>query len=163
MVKKIASARTIQIGLNDKQRSAVIDVLNRALADTVVLYFKTRNFHWHVQGPSFTELHQFFETQYEQLDESMDEIAERARALDGRAAASLAEYVKLTRLKENKTALSASDMLAELLADHESMIRQLRKDIEAVGDAGDAGTEDFLTGLMAGHEKMAWMLRAYLR
>ena len=54
-------------------------------------------------------------------------------------------------------------MLSALLADHESVIRSLRKDLETADDLGDAGTNDFLTGLMERHEKFAWMLRAYLR
>jgi starvation-inducible DNA-binding protein len=58
-------------------------MLNRTLGDTVLPYVKSRNFHWNVEGPQFSELHQLFERQYEQLDESMDEIAERAGALGG--------------------------------------------------------------------------------
>jgi len=154
---------SIHIGLNDKQRGVVINMLNRTLGDTVLLYVKTRNFHWNFEGPQFSELHQLFERQYEQLDESMDEIAERARALGGRAAGSMAEFLKLSRLKESQGTLSASDMLAELLADHESLIRQLRQDSTMAGENGDAGSEDFLIGLMQAHEKTAWMLRSYLR
>ncbi|MGE5339024.1 MAG: Dps family protein, partial [Gemmatimonadota bacterium] len=76
-------------GLSDKARKTMVDVLNRLLADEFVLYVKTRNFHWNVVGPNFSELHKFFEGQYEQLDGSIDDIAERARALDGMAAGSM--------------------------------------------------------------------------
>jgi len=154
----------INIGLSDTARKATGDILNRLLADEVVLYVKTRNFHWNVEGPDFSPLHKFFEEQYDALDEIMDEVAERARALGGYAAGSLGEYGKLTRLKEAAgSAKPAKEMLAELLSDHESIIQSLRKDIATVGEEhGDKGTEDFLTGLMEQHEKMAWMLRAYL-
>lgn len=153
----------INTGLSDKSREKVVGILNALLADEVVLYVKTRNFHWNVEGPSFSEHHKFFESQYEALDEIMDDVAERARALDGRAAGSLAEFLKLARLKEAKSGLSGEEMIAALLADHEAVVRQLRSDVEAAGAAGDAGTNDFLTGLIESHEKMAWMLRAYLR
>ena len=53
-------------------------------------------------------------------------------------------------------------MIANLLSDHETVIRNLRKGINICGDAGDAGTEDFLTQLIEKHEKTAWMLRATL-
>ena len=54
-------------------------------------------------------------------------------------------------------------MLSDLLADHETIIRQLRADLAVTMDKhGDAGTSDFLTGVMEKHEKMAWMLRAFL-
>ncbi len=150
-------------GLSDKARKTMVDVLNRLLADEFVLYVKTRNFHWNVVGPNFAELHKFFEGQYEQLDEFIDDIAERARALDGMAAGSMTDFLKLARLTEASSHLSAPEMLRALLADHEQLIRQLRSDIEIAADADDAGTEDFLTGLMEGHEKSAWMLRAFAR
>jgi starvation-inducible DNA-binding protein len=156
---------TIDIGLNDNKRKPVIDILNRLLADEVALYVKTRNFHWNVEGSDFGELHKFFEGQYEELDEIMDEVAERARALDGYATGSLGEFAAATRLKEAKGGrLAAKEMLAQLLADHHAIIRNLRSEAAEVGEKhGDAGTEDFLVGLMEQHEKMAWMVRAYLR
>lgn len=154
----------VNIGLKDSQRKPVIDILNRLLADEILLYIKTRNFHWNVEGPDFSETHKFFEAQYEELDEIMDDVAERARSIGGRAAGSMSEYLKLTRLSEEKADITGEKaMIAHLLDDHESIIRQLRKDIDAVGDKhGDAGTNDFLTGVMEAHEKMAWMLRSYL-
>jgi starvation-inducible DNA-binding protein len=151
------------IGLSERQRAPVVKILNALLADEFVLYVKTRRFHWNVTGPDFAELHEFFEGQYEKLDEVIDEVAERARALDGFAAGSLAEFLELARLKENRGRNpDARTMVRELLADHESVIRQLRADLRACAKLGDEGTTDFLTGLMEEHEKMAWMLRAYL-
>lgn len=152
------------IGLNPEQRDRVVAVLATLLADEYVLYTKTRNYHWNVVGPQFNDLHKFFETQYEALDEFIDEVAERARSLGGRAPGTLAEFVKAARLKEEpgKT-LDARAMIASLLADHEQLVRTLRGDLATVMDKhGDAGTSDFLTGLMEKHEKMAWMLRAFL-
>jgi len=152
------------IGLTDAQRTGVIDILNTLLADEYVVYTKTRNFHWNVTGPHFNDLHKFFEAQYTELNDIVDDVAERARALGGQAAGSLAEFTKQTRLAEQpgKT-LSANAMLAALLADHEALIQQLRVDLETcTSKHGDAGTTDFLTGLMEQHEKMAWMLRAFL-
>jgi starvation-inducible DNA-binding protein len=130
----------------------------------VVLYVKTRNYHWNVEGPDFSEAHRFFEGQYEALDEIMDDVAERARSLGGRATGSLAQFLKLTGLKEDNGKTAGSNaMFKDLLGDHEAIVRRLRKDVGVVGDKhGDAGTEDFLTGLIEQHEKMAWMLRSFL-
>ncbi len=155
---------SINIGLNDKQRSGVVDILNAALADEFVLYTKTRNFHWNVVGPQFNDLHKFFEAQYEELEGFIDDVAERARALGGVALGSMQGFLKHTRLKESTGAPPAAmAMIAELLNDHEAIIRQLRDDIGKVSDKfGDEGTADFLTGNMEAHEKMAWMLRAFL-
>ena len=152
------------IGLPDKSRDAVVRILNVLLADEYVLYTRSRNFHWNVVGPGFSELHAFFQTQYEALDDIVDEVAERTRALGGTAAGSLGEFLKLARLKESPVGpKDGPAMLAALLEDHEAVIQALRRDLGIVGEKhGDAGTNDFLTGLMERHEKMAWMLRAHL-
>ena len=154
----------VNIGLSEKQRSGVVDILNATLADEFVLYTKTRNFHWNVTGPQFNDLHKFFEAQYQELEGFIDDVAERARALGGVALGSMQSYLKRTRLKESSGAPPvAMTMIAELLNDHEAIIRQLREDVAKVSDKlGDEGTADFLTGNMEAHEKMAWMLRAFL-
>lgn len=151
------------IGLSGKSRDAVLDVLGRLLADEHVLYVKTRNFHWNVTGLDFGVLHELFEKQYDALGGTIDEIAERIRMLGGIAPGSMKEFIKLTRLDEQPGGkLEAAKMIAALLSDHESVIRSLRDAIEVAGGAGDAGTNDFLTGLLEDHEKTAWMLRAHL-
>ena len=159
-----AIGKQVNIGLNDKQRNGVVDILNAALANEFVLYAKTRNYHWNVMGPQFNDLHKFFEAQYEEIEGFIDDTAERARALGGTALGSMQGFLKHTRLKESTgTPPAAMDMVADLLGDHEAIIRQLREDIATVTDKyGDDGTADFLTGTMEDHEKMAWMLRAFL-
>ena len=151
------------IGINDAQRAAVVEILTTLLADEYLLYTKTRNYHWNVVGPQFNDLHKFFESQYGELDGIVDEVAERARALGGNALGTLAEFTQRARLKEHPGQYpDAKGMLAALLADHEALIRSLRTDAEVVMDKHkDAGTNDFLVGLMEKHEKMAWMLRAF--
>jgi len=160
-----AHSTSTDIGLAEKQRHNVIAILNTLLADEFLLYIKSRRFHWNVEGANFSQLHDLFEEQYEQLSQIVDDVAERARALDGIAAGSLEEYLKLTRINEQPaSAYEARGMIAALLQDHETLIRHLRQDLRACGaQDGDEGTMDFLTGLMQKHEKMAWMLRAHLR
>jgi starvation-inducible DNA-binding protein len=154
----------VDIGIPDDNRQKVIDILNTLLADEFLLYTKTRNYHWNVTGPQFNDLHKFFETQYEALDEVIDEVAERVRALGGRALGTLEEFRAAARLGEKAGPVpSARDMLASLLADHEALIRALRSDVDTVTDRQrDVGTADFLTGLLEQHEKTAWMLRSFL-
>ena len=88
----------------------------------------------------------------------------KTRSLGGFAPGSLAEFLKLSRIKEQVgTKRDSQFMVNDLLADHEAIIKTLRNDLEAcVGEFSDVGTSDFLTGLMEKHEKMAWMLRATL-
>jgi starvation-inducible DNA-binding protein len=154
---------TPNIGIADEHRRSVAAILNALLADEYVLYTKTRNYHWNVVGPRFNDLHAFFQKQYEALDDVIDDVAERIRALGAPTAATLAEFSKLTRLREHPGEYPDADgMLAVLLADHETVIRQLRADVDACTEHKDVGTSDFLTGLMEQHEKTAWMLRSFV-
>ena len=152
----------IHIDISQKNREAVVLILNRILSDEYLLYTKTRNYHWNVIGPHFNDLHKFFEAQYEELDEIFDEVAERSRSLGGHALGSMKEFLDQTRLSEKPGNYPvASEMVGNLLADHETLIRNLRKELKQCGDDyGDEGTADFLTSLMEKHEKMAWMLRS---
>lgn len=151
------------IGIPDKSRKEVAAILSTLLADEHVLYMKTRNAHWNVNGPDFHAMHLFFETLYKLLEEKIDEVAERIRSLNHDALGSFAEILKLTNLKEMGGAgHDSASFMEALLADHESIIRSLREDEAKATKLGDDGTSDFLVGLMEEHEKMAWMLRASL-
>ncbi len=154
----------INIGLSDKDREGVVQILNNLLADEYVLYTKTRKYHWNVVGPEFNDLHKFFESQYEVLDEIIDDVAERSRSLEGKSIATLTEFLKQTRLKEDLGEYPAArEMISNLLTGHEVIIRSLRADLETCAERyHDMGTNNFLTDLMEKHEKMAWMLRAFL-
>jgi starvation-inducible DNA-binding protein len=150
------------IALSDEQRTEVVKLLHILLADEYVLYTKTRNYHWNVVGPQFTQLHTFFETQYNALNLVVDEVAERVRALGSFSHGTLSEFARHTRLQEEPGQYpSAPEMLRRLLTDHETIIRNVRCDAErCVDQYHDAGTSDFLVGLMEQHEKQAWMLRS---
>ena len=153
---------TPKIGISDKNREAVVEILNSVLSDEYVLYTQTRKFHWNVTGPQFHDLHKFFESQYEELDEIVDKVAERARSLGGKSFGTLGEFLKHTKLKERPGENpKAAGMIAVLLQDHETLIQNLREALTLCAERHrDMGTSDFLTGLMEKHEKMAWMLRA---
>jgi starvation-inducible DNA-binding protein len=153
-----------EIGLLDKNRDAVVKILNTTLSDEMVLLVKTRNYHWNVTGPQFNDLHKFLDGQYGELNEIVDDVAERARALGGMAFGTMGEFQKQSRLKEHPGQHpSPKSMLNNLLTDHEAIIRTLRADLAICQDThGDAGTADFLTGLLTQHEKMSWMLRSFL-
>ncbi|MGH7975144.1 MAG: Dps family protein [Limisphaerales bacterium] len=152
------------IGIADKNRKAVATELEKLLADEFLLYTKTRNAHWNIEGRDFHSVHVFFESQYGQLDEIMDNVAERIRQLGHYAPATLKEFLSLTHLTEKSGETNNSQgFIKELLADHESIIIFLRENVNRfANDFKDAGTSDFITGLMEDHEKMAWMLRAHL-
>jgi starvation-inducible DNA-binding protein len=153
-----------KIGIAEKNLDNSIALLSRILSDEVTLYMKTRKFHWNVYGESFMEIHKLFEGQYNELEESIDSIAERISKLGGKTIGTMKEFMQLTRVKESPGKYPGhKEMMKELLRDHESVIVLLRKDIEISSiKTKDAGTADFLTGLMEQHETTAWILRRYL-
>jgi len=152
------------IGISEQNLEGVIKILSTLLADEYVLYTKARNYHWNVVGMQFNDLHKFFQTLYEELNDYVDDVAERIRTLGGKSVATLKEFLDLTRLKEHPGEYpDAKTMLTNLLNDYETIIRNLRNDIVTVSEKyQDLGTADFLTELMEKHEKTAWMLRSFL-
>ena len=91
----------INIGIAEQDRAAIAEGLSRLLADTYLLYLKTHNFHWNVEGPMFQTLHDMFMAQYTETWNAIDPIAERIRALGGIAPGSMAAFLKLARLSED--------------------------------------------------------------
>jgi starvation-inducible DNA-binding protein len=152
------------IGITDKHLENVTALLTVLLADEMTLYIKTRKFHWNVSGESFMELHKLFQQQYKELEETVDEVAERINKLGEKTIGTMKEFTEKTRLKEAPEKYpSQKEMIKELLSDHEDVIVHLRKDIEETGEKNkDAGTTDFLTKIMEEHETAAWILRRYL-
>jgi starvation-inducible DNA-binding protein len=152
-----------EIGINEKHLHKTIGQLSIILSDEMTLYIKTRKFHWNVAGESFMELHKLFQSQYTELEETIDSVAERIGKLGGKTISTMKEFAHLTRLKEHPDEYpSQKEMLKELLTDHEIVIVEFRKIIEEESAAKDAGTTDFLTGIMQQHETTAWVLRRYL-
>lgn len=152
------------IGISKKNLKNSATILSAVLSNEMILYVKTRKSHWNVTGESFMELHKLFELQYTQLEKSIDEIAERIGKLGHKTIGTMHEFLHLSSLQESPGNYSSSkDMLKELLNDHETIIVQIRKDIDDCAEINnDAGTADFLTGLMEQHETTAWILRRYL-
>jgi starvation-inducible DNA-binding protein len=151
---------SMNMGMAANECQDVAEVLKTVLADTYTLYLKTQNYHWNVTGPLFPQLHGIFEEQYQALAAAIDEVAERIRALGEFAPASYSAYSEFANIDEDNSVPSAEAMVAQLLDDHETMVRYMRESFAVVDEAGDEVTADLFTQRMAFHEKTAWMLRA---
>jgi starvation-inducible DNA-binding protein len=148
------------IGLTSDVRDPVVKILNAGLADEVVLSQKTRSIHWNRTGIGFLEIHILLESQYKQLSEIVDKIAERIRILGGIANGSFEEFLEQTQIEGRPAQIPD---IIHLLADHETMTRSLREVIrKCIEEYEDEGTVELLVGVMSLHEKMAWMLRSYI-
>lgn len=151
-----------KIGLEKKELNKSIKDLTVVLSNEMVLYVKSRKFHWNVTGNSFMELHKLFENQYNKLEKTIDEVAERISKLGGKTIGTMKEFIENSILSEESKYVTQNQMLEELLDDHEKIIVQIRKFIENAEDSNDSGTADLLTGILLDHESKSWILRKYL-
>ena len=146
--------------LQKNHQKQVIEALEHILADTFTLYFKTHAYHWNVEGPHFQEFHEMFGTQYTDMWEAMDDIAERIRALGAYAPMNVTELMKPSDLTSANEMMKAIDMVKDLAKDHGEIAKHLAEAIETASEVGDEVTADLLIGRQTFHDKTAWMLNA---
>lgn len=151
---------SIDIGLNETDRTIIAEGLKRLLADSYTLYLQTHNFHWNVTGPQFRELHLMFEEHYTELATAVDEIAERIRTLDVPAPGTYKAFAALSSIKEIEGVPSANQMIDLLTQGHEQVVKTCRETLAPAQEAGDESTAALVSDRMRVHEKTAWMLRA---
>jgi starvation-inducible DNA-binding protein len=152
----------IEIGIPEKDCKQIGDGLSHLLADSYILYLKTHNYHWNVEGPMFNTLHIMFMEQYTELWNALDLIAERIRALGIYAPASYKKFSQLSSIPESDEHLPAREMIKQLLEGHEAVAKTARKIFPQADAGGDEATLDLLTQRLQVHEKTAWMLRSLL-
>jgi starvation-inducible DNA-binding protein len=155
----------VDIGLDQKANQGVADLFCQALADEFTFYTKLRKYHWNVTGPDFFSLHEAFEKQYKETEENIDEIAEYIRTYGVFSPGTLEEFRNMTTLEEEPGVVpSATQMVANVVADHEAIIRSLRDMVEkAQNQYEDAAAADIFTEYIEEHQKAAWMMRAFLQ
>jgi len=152
----------IDIGIPETNRVDIAHGLSRVLADSYTLYLKTHNFHWNVTGPMFQTLHTMFETQYTELALAVDELAERIRSLGEYAPGSYKQFADLSSIDEETTVPEAEEMVKQLVAGHEAVVKTARAVYPSAEAGNDEATADLLTQRIALHEKTAWMLRSLI-
>jgi starvation-inducible DNA-binding protein len=152
----------IEIGIAETDRLKIVDGLSKLLADSYVLYLKTHNLHWNVEGPMFNTLHIMFMEQYTELWNALDLIAERIRSLGAYAPGSYKKFSQLSSIPESDDVPHAKEMIKQLLQGHEAVAKTVRANFAAAEQGNDEGTLDLFTQRIQVHEKTAWMLRSLL-
>lgn len=150
--------------LPEGTREKVAKLLNERLADAIDLGTQTKHAHWNVKGPNFIALHELFDQIAENVEDHIDEIAERITALGGTAHGTLAAAARGTSLapypEDIVEGLAHVDALSSALADFGKKVRQ---GIETTNGWGDADTGDLLTGISRDVDKYVWFLEAHLQ
>ncbi len=153
-----------RIDIKPKLRDSMIALLNAQLADTLDLYTQVKQAHWNVKGPYFIALHELFDKLAEELEEPVDDIAERVTALGGIARGTARIAAQASRLKELPHDSYDGMKMVALLADrYAALAASTRAATDTADDAGDADTADLFTGISRDLDKSLWFLEAHLQ
>jgi starvation-inducible DNA-binding protein len=143
-------------------RARVSLLLNSRLATAIDLYLQTKHAHWNVKGPSFIALHELFDKLGEELEEYIDEMAERAVALGAVAEGTTNSVIERTQLAKYPAQISEGLAHVDALANaYATFGKAVRAAIDEAGRAGDADTSDLFTGISRGMDKSLWLLEAH--
>lgn len=157
-----ATVQAVDTGIDQAMIGRLAEALCKAVADTFSLYLKTLGTHWNIVGPNFYGIHKLTQKQYEDLDDALDELAERIRGLGYPVPAGFSEFREISIVEVESTIKSSDEMLRALIADNEALAKRFREFSNAAADAQDKFTEDMLINRIGAHEKNAWMLKALL-
>lgn len=142
--------------------AAISQALKTALADSYALLIKTHNYHWNVTGPHFHSLHLLFESQYNDLFNAVDDIAERIRTLGDKVPASFTAFNQVKTIADGDHQADAATMVNHLAEDNTKLAGLLNNALQVSMQAGDEITTSLLIDRIGIHEKAAWMLRSSL-
>ena len=145
--------------LDPKQVKAVAEAINGIVADTFALYVKTKNFHWHMNGPHFRDYHLLLDEQGAQIYASIDPLAERVRKLGQTTLTSIGAIGRRTRIKDNDSEfVDPADMLGELIDDNKACLKAMRDAHQICDDAQDVATASLLENFIDETERRVWFL-----
>ena len=148
----------------DNAKKALIDSLNGLLADYFALYLKTKNYHWHVAGPQFRDLHLLFDEQSAELFALTDVVAERVRKNGGDTLTSIGSISAKAKIKDDdRTSIDAMEMVKVLHDDNVTLVTAIRAAKDAAGKAGDNATEGMADDWTDQAERRVWFLAQILR
>jgi starvation-inducible DNA-binding protein len=160
---KVAARRKAPLATpTDLSSNAVRDVsagLNQLLADTFALYLKTKNFHWHVSGVHFRDLHLLFDEHGDQIFAMTDDIAERVRKIGGTTIRSIGNIARLQRVEDNDADfVTPEDMVAELRDDNKDLVARMRELHDMCDEARDVATASLIENWIDQTERRLWFL-----
>src|SRR5271167_4764750 len=159
LVKRQKAPLTTPSDIDPKAVKDIAGGLNALLADVFSLYLKTKNFHWHMNGPHFRDYHLLLDDHGDQIYAMTDDIAERVRKLGGTTIRSIGHVARLQRIVDNDAEfVTPGDMLSELHEDEKALTLRMRAVHALCDDAGDVATASFLENWIDQGQRRAWFL-----
>lgn len=155
--------KTPSVDLKSNTKTAVIDILNARLADTIDLALAVKQAHWNLKGLQFIAVHEMLDTFRATLDVHSDTMAERIAQLDGTPVGTIQAVGKATQLAAYPTDIKkVPDHLKALTERYAVLANTVRQDIDATDEAGDADSADILTTFSRDLDKDLWFLKSHL-
>ncbi len=151
-----------KLGYDETESKKLVSSLNSVLANYHLHFQKIRNFHWNIVGPDFFELHEKFEELYNQVQNNIDEIAERIRVFGKKPMSNLSDYLACSEIKEVNEHLSAREMVIEVRKDLEILLSFYVESLNLANEIGDAATVDLMSSYIREAEKTHWMFHSWL-
>lgn len=151
------------IGIDEARVIELTENLNDLLANYQVYYQNLRGFHWNIKGDRFFELHIKFEEWYNQAALAIDEIAERILTLDHIPMHSYSNYVKVSDIEEATNITDGTECVKIIFENIGVLLKKSKAILKLAAESDDDGTADLMTQYISAHEKLSWMLRAYLK
>ena len=147
-------------GMTSESRQETAETLGNVQADAFRLAVNLQGLHWNVEGPMFYSVHKLTENQYREISESIDEIAERVRALGLPAPETLREYQQRSIISDLPSNTDLKTRVERIVSDYENATERLSEAVKLAENNGDVKTADLLTEQIGAYQENAWMLRA---
>lgn len=151
-----------KIGLSKENSKKLSDKLNELLSNYTVFYMNVRGYHWNIKGKSFFTLHEKFEELYDDLFLKIDEVAERILTLGNTPLHSYTDFLKHSKIKEDKNISTGEGCVQGILNAFKTIIQLQREVIQLADEIGDNGTDDMIGAYISEQEKIVWMYASYL-
>jgi len=134
--------------------------LKVVLANVFAMHLKAWNYHWNIEGPDFSQYHEFFGDIYSELQGEIDPIAEHIRALGEYAPGSLSRYKELTTIEDELTIVPSNMCISRLLIDNNIVLASMKDAYSAANVANELGVSNYLQDIIDSHQKLGWKLKA---
>lgn len=141
----------------------LVESLKKVLASSFSFYLKAHNYHWNVEGHSFSEYHAFLGDLYAEVFNAVDLIAEHIRVLDAYVPGSLTRFQQLTSIEDELAVPTSRMMMAKLFSDNQRVLNDLMVAHAAAEAVNKRGIVNFLEDRIDIHEKHGWMLRSFTK
>jgi starvation-inducible DNA-binding protein len=139
------------------------DSLKTLLASTQSFAIKSQNFHWNIEGSNFPQYHQFYDTLYSDVNDTIDTIAEYIRIVGSYTPGSLQRYAELTIIEDQTKIPRAELMFAETLHDIEKMLHLVVEMFDQATEERQQGIANYMAELQDLYGKKAWFVRSILK